>query len=140
MDASGNGHKEGTALIYRTLALEEWSRAAAQLKAHGLYVPHPKMATAHVAETLDGEIAGLGIMQMILHAEPWLVNEGWHGRVDLPRIERMMAVRARVLTSATSQTIMPGYVLDAIDERQAKLAEIAGFVERPGWRVFVKEF
>jgi hypothetical protein len=126
-----NGHRRP--LIYRSLGEEEWPRAAKILIAHGMHVPHAKLATAHVAETPEGAIAAMGILQMVPHAEPWVVEDGWHGRVDLLRIERLMASRL------IGHPILPGYVLVAVDERQAALAELAGFRLRNG-TVYVKDF
>lgn len=128
-----NGHRKGLPLIYRTLPMEEWPRVAQVLEAHQMHVPHPQMASAHIAETLEGQIVGAGILQLVLHAEPWIVEDGWHGHVDLLRIERLMQ------SKLIGHPILPGYVLVAVDERQAKLARLAQFHEQAG-TVYVKEF
>lgn len=125
--------KDTSILTYRQLPGEEWSRLSPIFVSRGWRLPNPILSGAFVAEA-QGQIVGGELLQTVLHAEPTWVEEGWHGRVNVLRLNRMVDA-----TFTNPAALCPGYLVVASTPEVERLCEIAKMVEVPG-KIYRRSF
>jgi len=124
---NGNGHRT---LRYRVLQADEWQRLEPEFQRRGWYLPYKELAECVIAETEDGQLAGGLVMQVVLHAEPGFVTEGFEAQVNFLRLHELLQALIE------GRGIFPGYVTTVTDDRQRGLVKHAGFdhIEGEVWR------
>jgi len=117
-----------TETTYRILPPEEWFKIAPIFEAEHAPLPTIGLATIAAAE-IDGEVAGLCVLQVQPHMEPLWINPKYRASVNYRRFQELL------------EPIVPaGMAIYAFveDHRTAALAERAGFKAIPVY-VLVKE-
>ena len=75
-------------LNYRLLPSEEWNRLKGLLG--NMALPDPEAAIAAVAETEEGDLAGVFFVQIALHMEPLVVNPTFSEELDLQKLHEVL--------------------------------------------------
>lgn len=97
------------------------------LKEMGVEPPLPGRGVVVVAEE-EGEIVGFGVMQKVVHFEPFWVSPKYRGK----SVFRLMLAKLVELFDPCE----PGALCTTEDYRVAKLIEHIGLEEMRTWRVF----
>ena len=114
----------------RVLAAEEWDKLKPIFAEYTAPVPRPEVATAIVAENEAGEIVGLLMLQLTLHAEPlWIRGDQQHNG-----LWRDLHHEMEVQFAKTGGT----YYAFAPRGGMAKITEAVGMEKLP-WIVYKKE-
>lgn len=118
--------KPAVGVTYRWLKKEEWGRIAEIFRRHEVEPPNEDISIMVVAED-NGKVVGLLPFQLVGHAEPLWIAEGYHGRVNWKQMVGMIEAGIR--------DTVPQYFVFAPNERIARMCEIAG-MERLPWTIF----
>lgn len=119
----------GNALHYRLLPPAEWDRLKPYFEFMGFFLPPSFLATAAVVENSEKQIVGFATLQLVLHAEPWWVDEKYAGLVNYIRLWKLLE---QIPSKKTNEALTPGFLLVAPDEKIKRMAELGGFVQIPG--------
>lgn len=114
-------------LNYRLLPLEEWDRLKGLVADRAL--PDPEAAIAAVAETEDGDLAGVFFVQIALHMEPLVINPEHTKELDIRRLHQ-------VLTQDGEMELTPHYTFSNSPEA-GKACKLMGMEQLP-FRVWFK--
>jgi hypothetical protein len=126
MTTAAEMKKQINETTYRWLKKEEWGRIAEIFRRHEVEPPNEDISIMVVAEDGD-KVVGLLPFQLVGHAEPLWIAEGYHGRVNWKQM-------VGIIEAGIRDTV-PQYFVFAPDERIARMCEIAG-MERLPWVVF----
>lgn len=133
-DGKSNGGKIEGYLDYHILDMKEWGRLGALFQGEDMYVPHPQLSVAAVAETAEREIVGVGLLQTVLHMEPWWTRPDYAGKVSIPLLQDLLEKRAE------KSVLFPGYIVTVTDARHETLARIRGLQKIPATALYAKVF
>lgn len=122
-----NGHRAGTALFYRQLpqTVEDWARLRTFMKDVKGFIPsQPGLAVAAIADTMDGEIAGALVLQMVSYLGPFFIAPKWRGHVNPTDLKRV--IDSTFKDPGPGSLIIQGYVALTDNEAIARMAVDAG--------------
>lgn len=119
-------------MALKILQPEEWDRLEPIFAQQDWHLPDPAVATVVVDENNEGEIIALGVLQLVLHAEPFWVRPEDRGSFDwcsiTSTIERIVA----------NNDLFPGVLVVAENAQSEAMARSMGMKEIKG-RVFAKQ-
>lgn len=102
-------------MTYRILPREEWERLAPIMERQGKPLPNPENANAAVAEK-DGEIVGVGFIQITLHMEPLVIEDAYVNFITLKDL-----LESRLPNKGVS------YYCYTQNDKSARIAQLCGF-------------
>jgi hypothetical protein len=119
----------GNSIHYRLLPAEEWERLAPLFRQFNWFLPPHMLANAAVAENEHGQIVGLQMLQLVLHAEPAFIDTKYSGIVNYLRLWKILDELPK---DRTTPMVLPGYLLVAPNEKIRQMAEAGGFTAMEG--------
>ncbi len=117
-------------LDYHILDISSYGRLTSIFDQPGMFLPHPQLSVAAVAENDKREIVGVAILQTVLHMEPWWTRPDWAGKVSIPLLQDLLEDRAK------KSILFPGYLVTLTDPKHETLARIRGLQKIPATAVY----
>jgi hypothetical protein len=78
--------ERGKAIDYGLLLPEHWHLLQPIFDEFKAKMPLPGFASIAVAMTQDGEVAGMLVLQMVMHSEPLYINPDYRDKVNFKRL------------------------------------------------------
>jgi hypothetical protein len=125
-------------MTYRKLEKNEWDRLKPIFEVEEWPMPSRDLATAVVAEDAEGQICGLLILELKLHAEPLWIRPESKGSVTFRGLASVMAEQVIGIADKLPENAAVYFLTS--QENVGKLAEPLGFqpMEERVWRLEVK--
>jgi hypothetical protein len=79
-------------MTYSLLPPERWEEARKHLASFGQVLPVKENALLSVAEA-DGKIGAILCFHPVMHGEPFWVDEGFRGQIDITRLQKSLTTR-----------------------------------------------